>query len=60
MQERRRQGYVVFSGIPYAQPSLGALRFAAPRAADQMVWNPVTQGPRVRCPSGQGGLQWTG
>ncbi|MFJ8749532.1 carboxylesterase/lipase family protein [Streptomyces sp. NPDC102441] len=41
VEGRRRRGHAVFRGIPYAQPPVGALRFAAP--AEPRPWEGTRQ-----------------
>ncbi|MEW2354865.1 carboxylesterase family protein [Spirillospora sp. NPDC029432] len=41
VQGRRRRGHAVFRGVPYAQPPVGTLRFAAP--APPLPWDGTRQ-----------------
>lgn len=55
VQGVRRRGVFTFQGLPYAEPPLGALRFAAPRPPTpwrgvRQATHPAPAAPQVRAP----------
>ena len=54
----REAGVAVFRGIPFAEPPVGVLRFAAPRPAQG--WSGVREALSYGPPPPQGGISaWT-